>query len=162
MYFRVGKTCDGMKNNTAGFLYGKSFSIIYRHGKTLHEKMLSKFEISGSQIWYLKEIHENPGISQEDISQGYHIDKGAVSRAVKKLSEGDLVRIEPNPEDKRAYRLFLTGKAEQIYERCTEQMHFMEKRIEKGMTKKEVEAFRRLLAKVTRNMAELIEEGKDV
>lgn len=151
-----------MKGNTEGFLYGRSFSIIYRHGKIIHEKMLREFNVSGPQIWYLKEIHENPGISQEDISQGYHIDKGAVSRAVKKLSKGGLVRIEPNPDDKRAYRLFLTEKAEEMYRCCTKQMRYMEKRMEEGMTKEEIETFRRLLSKVTADMAGLIKEGKDI
>ena len=50
-------------------------------------KCFGEFNVSGPQIWYLKEIHENPGISQEDISQGYHIDKGAVSRGSKEVIE---------------------------------------------------------------------------
>lgn len=162
MSCREENICVDMKDDKAGFSYGKSFSIIYRHGKIIHERMLRQLNISGPQIWYLKEIHENPGISQEDISQDYHIDKGSVSRAVKKLSESGLVKIESNPEDKRAYRLFLTEKAENIYGCCTKQMRFMKRHIEKGMSGEEIETFRRLLAKVTENMAELMEEGKDI
>lgn len=156
------KTGCQMKTSTAGFLYGKSFSIIYRHGKTMHEKMLKEFDLSGPQIWYLKEIHENPGISQEDISQGYHIDKGSVSRAVKKLSDSGFVNIEANPDDKRAYRLFLTDKAQDTYRSCIRHMQYMEKCIEKGMSEEEIRTFRRLLIKVASNIAMFAKEEKGI
>ena len=53
--------CDKPKE----FSYGRCFSIIYRHGKTINDRMIRKFHLSGGQSRYLARICDNPGISQE-------------------------------------------------------------------------------------------------
>ena len=55
--------CDKPKE----FSYGRCFSIIYRHGKTINDRMIRKFHLSGGQSRYLARICDNPGISQEEL-----------------------------------------------------------------------------------------------
>ena len=52
-----------MKDLPDRFSYGRCFSIIYRHGKTINDRMIRKFNLSGGQSRYLALICENPGIS---------------------------------------------------------------------------------------------------
>ena len=121
--------CDKPKE----FSYGRCFSIIYRHGKTINDRMIRKFHLSGGQSRYLARICDNPGISQEELAQYYQIDKGAIAKSVRRMGELGYVKREQNPEDRRAYCLFPT---------------------------EEIETFQRLLLRITDNMQKYIEEDK--
>ena len=57
--------CDKPKE----FSYGRCFSIIYRHGKTIIARMILKFHLTGGQSRYVARICDNPGISQEELAQ---------------------------------------------------------------------------------------------
>ena len=88
--------CDKPKE----FSYGRCFSIIYRHGKTINDRMIRKFHLSGGQSRYLARICDNPGISQEELAQYYQIDKGAIAKSVRRMGELGYVKREQNPEDR--------------------------------------------------------------
>lgn len=137
------------------------FSIIYRHGKVMHDKAMREFNLSGQQMGYMRIIHDSPGISQENLVRKVKIDKGAVAKAIKDMVDKGYLIKEQNPYDKRAYCLYLTGKAGRI---CVEgERHYrkFEQRLTEGLTKEESETFKVLLAKITRNM-EKIMEGEDI
>ena len=101
-----------MDDKSKHFSYGRCFSIIYRHGKTINDRMIRRFHLSGAQSRYLNRIYENPGISQEALVQYYQIDKGAIAKSVRRMEELGYVRREQNPDDRRAYCLFPTELAE--------------------------------------------------
>ena len=53
------------------------FSVIYRHGRVMHDKAMKQFGLTGQQMGYLKNINAAPGLSQEELAKQMHIDKGA-------------------------------------------------------------------------------------
>ena len=139
--------CDKPKE----FSYGRCFSIIYRHGKTINDRMIRKFHLSGGQSRYL---------SQEELAQYYQIDKGAIAKSVRRMGELGYVKREQNPEDRRAYCLFPTARAREVMDFCREDMKRMEQAFEESLTPEEIETFQRLLLRVTDNMQKYIEEDK--
>lgn len=151
-----------MNTDNRDFSYGRCFSIIYRHGKIMNDKFIKKFGLSGLQHHYLMEICKNPGISQEDLVKHHRIDRGAMSKAIKRMADMGYLRREQNPEDKRAYRLFPTEKSEEIKRECQIGVRKMEKRLVEGLTEEEAAVFQRLLIKVTDNMERMMKEGKDL
>lgn len=150
--------CDKSKP----FSYGRCFSIIYRHGKTINDRMIRKFHLSGAQSRYLNQIYENPGISQEALVQYYQIDKGAIAKSVRRMEELGYVKREPNPEDRRAYCLFPTEEARRVVEFCKEDIKRMEAAFEASLSPEEIEVFQRLLLRITDNMKKYIEEDKSL
>jgi len=58
-------------------------------------------ELTPQQFWMMVAIHERPGISQVDIVNRTRADAPSVSRALSALVERGLVRIEPDPGDRR-------------------------------------------------------------
>lgn len=56
----------------------------------------------------LLEIYECEGISARDISRTLHMDKGYLSRAIKRFEEEGWVERSPAPDDARLLRLELT------------------------------------------------------
>lgn len=87
---------------------GRYISQIYRKGNSFISKEISKFGIGSGQIMFLMQLYKKDGISQEELAENLHIDKGTTCRAIKKLEEESfLIRVK-DENDKRAYKLYLT------------------------------------------------------
>lgn len=137
-----------------------NMSIIYRHGRMMHNKAIKEFGLSGQQMVYLRYVFENPGVSQEDIANFLMIDKGAVAKAIKDMMEKGFLRREQNPEDRRAYCLYATEKACRICMEGQDEARKVEAMITAGLSREELETFMRLLDKISGNIAEIL-EGDD-
>lgn len=137
-----------------------NFSIIYRHGRMMHDRAMREFGLSGQQMVYLRFVFENPGVSQEDIANFMMIDKGAVAKGIKDMTAKGFLRREQNQEDKRAYCLYVTDKALRICREGREESKRVEKKITAGLTPEELKSFTRVLAKITDNISKLM-EGDD-
>ncbi len=136
------------------------FSVIYRHGRVMHDKAMKQFGLTGQQMGYLKNINADPGLSQEELAKQMHIDKGAVAKALKILVKKGYVERKRNPDDKRAYCLFPTEKAKGIHSMGEKHFAAFEREITSGLTEEEKKTLGRLLGKVTDNIAEMLERGE--
>lgn len=136
------------------------FSIIYRHGRIMHDRSMKQFGLTGQQMGYLRYINENPGVSQEDLVKLLQIDKGAVSKSIKDMVEKGYVYREKNPRDKRTYCLFPTEKACLIARRGKVCSARFEEKITEGLTDEEKETFEVLLGKVTDNIVKMLGGGE--
>lgn len=136
------------------------FSIIYRHGKMMHDRAMRCFGLSGQQMGYLKMIHENPGISQEEIVRMTRIDKGAVAKSVRDMVDKGYVLRSQNPDDRRAYCLSLTERAEVICAEGDRHSQEFEKLLTEGMSEEEIELFGVLLEKIIGNMEKIMTGGE--
>lgn len=58
-----------------------------------------------------------PGQTAAEITVRWAMDKMAISRALQRLEEEGLIARARNPEDRRSYRLFLSGKGKEAFEK---------------------------------------------
>ena len=99
-----------MKNDECIF---KWLSILMRYThKHINHEMID-LNIGHGQHQYLLTLYHNNGISQEELSKKLELDKGTTARAVKKLVENGYIIREVDENDKRAFKLFITKKAEE-------------------------------------------------
>ena len=92
---------------------GKSMSIIHRHGRAFVSNRLKEYNIGSGQFPYFRMLIHRNGQSQEELSRYFHVDKATAGRAIKKLVDEGYVERRRNPNDRRAYQVFLTEKGEQ-------------------------------------------------
>jgi DNA-binding MarR family transcriptional regulator len=57
------------------------------------------------------------GVRQEELARKYKMDKATAARAIKKLEDAGYVYRQQDPEDKRAYRVFVTEKGRSLEEK---------------------------------------------
>jgi DNA-binding MarR family transcriptional regulator len=95
-------------------LIGKYLSILYRQAQSYITHHLKPYNIGGGQYIFLLALYRHDGISQEELSQELLIDKATTARALSKLEQAGYVRRSRDPEDKRAYRIFLTDRAREV------------------------------------------------
>ena len=77
-----------------------------------------------------------------------------VTGLLKRLDEKGFVLCVQSPTDKRCKNIYLTEKAFDIQKKMESDRKRLDKRLTIGMTKKEVEVFRRGLEKVLYNISE--------
>lgn len=69
----------------------------------------------------LEMIVQNPGVTQQEITEQVSLDKSCTSRACKALEAGGFIRREKSLQSAHAFRCFPTEKAPDVVERITAQ-----------------------------------------
>lgn len=69
----------------------------------------------------LEMIVQNPGVTQQEITEQVSLDKSCTSRACKALEAAGFIRREKSLQSAHAFRCFPTEKAPEVVERITGQ-----------------------------------------
>lgn len=134
---------------------GKWISVLYRYGQIYVGRRMKPYNISRGQYIFLVALFKNNGINQEELSNNIKIDKGTTARAIKKLEEEGYVVREIDPEDKRAYKLYVTEKALEIKPKFIEVLSSWTDILSEGFTKEEKELTLKLLKKMAQNATKI-------
>lgn len=86
----------------------RAFNRMYLSAMNLLGNHYLGSDYSIPEMRVLFEIYENRGCSAADIAKSAGIDKGYLSRMIKKLEKQGFVRRESSKSDSRSYRLYLT------------------------------------------------------
>ena len=71
---------------------------------------MSDLDISAGQFPFILILSEEEGITQEEMAAHFHIDKGTVARALKKLEDNEYLFRKIDSENRRRYLIYLTEK----------------------------------------------------
>lgn len=86
----------------------KYSSIVYRMSQTFFDDYLAPYHIGCGQQFFLREIYQMPGISQYELAEIGHFDKGTTARAVKKLEDLGYITRVSDEKDRRLTRLYVS------------------------------------------------------
>jgi DNA-binding MarR family transcriptional regulator len=90
-----------------------------------------------------------PGLAASEITQRTAMDKVAISRAVKRLLDRDLVERTAHDEDRRRMPLRLTpGKGRALYKKVVPKALDYERRFLSALTEDELSRFHRMVRKL--------------
>lgn len=81
---------------------------------------LEKTGINSSQFIFLMHLFRKDGQSQEQINKSMQYDKGVIARMAIRLEKDGYILRKSNPDDNRAYNLYLTRKAKAFYPKMME------------------------------------------
>lgn len=115
------------------------FSRLQRNTRRYYDLMLDRDKIGSGQQFFLLRIHENHGITMQDLARMGGFDKGTVTRAVQKLAQAGFARIETDKMDKRVRHIYLTAQAEPVVERIYQMRRSWVETLTDGMNEKEVQ-----------------------
>jgi DNA-binding MarR family transcriptional regulator len=99
---------------TGDIPFGAVVSITSRGRFIFLNDRLRPLGLSAGQFPVLMLLYKEQNIMQETLVRHYHLDKGTIARAVKKLEDAGYIRRIVDPDNRRAVRLFLTEKGEQV------------------------------------------------
>ena len=133
-----------------GFIV-KQINNIYEKELTKRLKVLG---ITSSQCAVLNYLFQSnqEHVTQREIEKNLQLKNPTVTGLLKRLDEKGFVLCVQSPTDKRCKNIYLTEKAFDIQKKMESERKRLDKRLTIGMTKKEVEVFRRGLENVLYNI----------
>ena len=107
--------------------------------------------LTTSQYTILRNLSENPGISQDELAKLIGGNKNNASSLVKRMTSSGLITRKPKKSDKRAFAIFLTSKGEKLFKETTLIADNLRKEVLLGLPSNTEEKLVQLLGKCSIN-----------
>ena len=95
----------------------------------------------------------HPGRTQRDLVEHSGRDKAQIARLIKPLLEAGHLRAEPDPEDRRSLRLFVSERGLALHEQLQQARRQVLARSLKGIEAPELRQLQALLQRMHSNLA---------
>jgi len=92
----------------------------YQKAHGVFKKRLQSYNLTPIQHLVIEALWHQDGISAKDIGQKLTFDGATLSGVLDRLAAGEWVTKEPDPEDKRVLRIFLTQKSRDLKPKLSE------------------------------------------
>jgi DNA-binding MarR family transcriptional regulator len=140
---------------------GAVVSITSRGRLTFLNNRLRPLDLSAGQVPVLMLLSKEQNIMQETLVRHYHLDKGTIARAVKKLEDSGYIRRIIDPANRRAVRLFLTRKGKRTTPLLQAIEREWEARVCSGLSQQERETLHILMQIAAQNSCSTMETSGD-
>ncbi|MES1989844.1 MAG: MarR family winged helix-turn-helix transcriptional regulator [Pseudomonadota bacterium] len=134
-----------------GFLVGDTSRMLRR----IFNARLTHLGLTQAQWRALAHLSRNEGINQVTLSDLLDVQPITVARFIDKLVEANLVHRRPDPNDRRAQRLFLAEKAQTVLEQIWDVADETYAVVLKGLTETERDTLIELLTRIRTNTGTL-------
>ena len=102
----------------------------------------------------LYHVHRAPGSRQADLAARLDVSPVTLGRMVDRLAARQYVRRRPDPEDRRAVRVYVAAKGAPLIAKMTDVERTLTARATQGLAAAERTALRRLLERLYDNLAD--------
>jgi MarR family transcriptional regulator, organic hydroperoxide resistance regulator len=123
--------------------------LIYRTATKLKTELSRAFQTAGFEItpeqWsVLSRLWEAEGLSQTTLAEHACKDRHNVTRILNRLEQSGLVRREPNLQDKRFHKIFLTDEGRTLKEKLIPIVENHLLKALSGLTQQDLRQFERI------------------
>src|SRR5215216_1256275 len=87
--------------------------------RRFYDRRASALGVTTAQWRVIAHIGHAPGLKQVELAERLDVEPITAGRIVDRLEEAGLIERQPDPSDRRVWRLFLTTKAEPIREKLS-------------------------------------------
>ena len=141
--------------------FGAVVSLVSRSKFVFLNSRLRPLGLSAGQFPVLMLLAKEQNIMQDTLVRHYHLDKGTIARAVRKLDDGGFIRRITDPGNRRAVRLFLTEKGEHAIPLLQAISREWENHTSAGLSKEEMAALHSLMRRVAQNGFTILQKNGD-
>ena len=127
--------------NSIGFLLSKG----YQRAWGMLREEIDKYEMTPPQFGLLAFLWREDGLTQTELSEKGQIDRTTIGGLIDRLEKIDLVERRPHPQDRRAYKIYLTERGRELEGPLTECAQRTLARFTKDLSQQEVSELRRML-----------------
>jgi MarR family transcriptional regulator for hemolysin len=126
--------------------------------RTYADQRARQFGISRAQWAVLFRLDRSEGLNQSELAEILDLQPITLTRLLDGLADNDLIERRPDPDDRRAKRLYLTPAARPLLERLTELGEDLMATALAGLAPAEVEAVLGHLTTVKENLRKAIQK----
>jgi MarR family transcriptional regulator, transcriptional regulator for hemolysin len=121
--------------------------------RRFYDRRAGALGVTTAQWRVLAHVGHSPGLKQVELAERLDVEPITACRIVDRLEEAGLIERQRDPEDRRAWRLVLTDKAQPIYRRLGDLAEEMAGEAFAGFSQGEFDAIRAKLARVRENVS---------
>jgi len=93
---------------------GRLLAHIHKRTRRYMSEKLEPYGIGGPTYGFLFYLYNQDGLTESDITHHMLVDKATTTRAISKLEALGYVERQQDPDDRRAFKVFLTPKAHKL------------------------------------------------
>ena len=93
----------------------KQLHSAYTVANRVLERRLKPTGVNGSQFFFILKLHDDPGVTQDQLVRDDNRHQSNVNREISRLAKMGLVDKQPSATDGRKYELKLTPAGEELY-----------------------------------------------
>jgi len=136
--------------------FGFILNDVARLMRTYADHKAAQFGITRAQWAVLVRLDRSEGLNQSELAEMLDLQPITLTRLLDKLSDSGLIERRPDPDDRRAKRLFLTGAARPLLEQLASLGESTMASALEGVTPEDVERMIFQLEVVRENLRRLI------
>lgn len=131
---------------------GTLFSDIARFRRILFDQLAAEYDLTHVQVFVLNQLHKQDGLTQTELSVRMDIGTVTVSGLVDRLEAKGYVERRPDDKDRRAKRVWLTPKMQEIWKTIGDSMRKMNEVTFQGVGEADIEQLITTLRKARSNL----------
>ncbi len=141
--------------------FGAVVSLLNRSKIVFLNERLRPLDLSAGQLPVLMLLAREQNIMQDTLVRHYHLNKGTIARAARKLEDGGYIRRIIDTGNRRAVRLFLTEKGEHAVPLLQSINQEWENCITQGLSEGDRATLRTLMHRVAQNGFLILDKSGD-
>ena len=134
---------------------GRLIHILSRQMKRKVDEEVSKYNVTAVQcsfIGYIFTKSKEGNVYAKEIESRFNMRRATVAEILSLMEKNGLIKRSSMNKDARLKIITLTDKSLEIKNRIEKEIKKVEKELEKGLTKEELESFMSTLKKMSKNL----------
>jgi len=144
----------GKNDDTLGFLVHD----VARMLRTLIDQRVEKYNITRAKWQALGVLDVNEGITQTELAQALELERSTIGRLVDRLEERGFVTRQPDPKDRRVFRIYISDTARPLLEELEDVAEEVRSIALTGLTDTQANELKRMLTTVKKNLQDKAED----
>lgn len=125
--------------------------------KTLDLELRKNVGVTISQLRVVVTLIQHPGSTQKEIAEKVGVEGATLVPVIDKMEKEGLLKRKPDSKDRRVNRIFLTPKADSLWNSMMECLLHTRKIATKDIRENELEATLETLRKISKNLSTYLE-----
>lgn len=127
--------------NSIGFLLSKA----YQHAWAILKEEIEEYDLTPPQFALLCFLWQQDGLTQVELSEKGQIDRSTLGGLIDRLERNSLLERRQHPQDRRAYRIYLTEQGKNMENTLSACAERSLKKITSGLNDEDIKELRRML-----------------
>jgi MarR family transcriptional regulator for hemolysin len=128
-------------------------TVIARQLRQNFDHSIEGSDLTRAKWSLIAAVARNPGATQHAIANALEVREITAGRLIDRLCEAGYLERRPKPNDRRAYCVFLTARAQPMLEKLEELARLHESEIFAGLNEQDLETLDTLLDSVAHDLA---------
>jgi MarR family transcriptional regulator for hemolysin len=133
---------------------GVKLLVIARQARIIFDQSAEQAGVTRSEWTLIAAVSHKPGVTQRTIASMLEVTDVQAGRLIDRLSAQGYLERRQNPDDRRAYCVYLTPAAQPVLERLGQLAAVHESEVFAGLDQKDLKTLDALLDVIYRNIAE--------